>query len=67
MSRITAWALLALYLLAVGVYPAAVAPVAAVATGAAAVIAVIPAPALLLLAFIAWYRRKPTPAQAKTA
>lgn len=63
MLRKIAWAVFALYLLIVGLWPAAATPVALAAAGAAALIAAIPGPALLAAAFIAWLRHQP----AKTA
>jgi hypothetical protein len=61
MFRFIAWAVLALYLLIVGLWPSAAAPVGLAFEGLGAVAASIPGPALLLLAGIAWLRHKPTP------
>ncbi|MFD5566629.1 hypothetical protein [Streptomyces cadmiisoli] len=58
MFRIIRWPLLALYLLVVGLWPAAATPVAVAAVGAVAVLAVIPAPLWLALgAVVAWETR----------
>lgn len=64
MFRVIAWALLALYLLTVGVFPAAAAPVALAFDGLGAVIAAIPGPVLLLAAVIAWLKHRPAPVKA---
>ena len=64
MLRFILWALLALYLLIVGVWPAAAAPVALAFDGLGAVIAVIPGPVLLLAAVVAWLKHRPAPAKA---
>jgi hypothetical protein len=61
MFRIIAWLLLAFYLLVVGVWPSAAAPVALAFDGLGAVIAAIPGPVLLLAAVIAWLKHRPTP------
>lgn len=67
MFRYIAWALLALYLLTVGLAPAALAPVTLTLAGLGAVIATIPPSVLLLAAAVAWLKHRPTPAPAKTA
>lgn len=59
MLRNLRWPLLALYLLVVGLWPAAAAPVTLAAAGAAIVIAAIPGPALLVAAFVAWLKHQP--------
>lgn len=61
MFRIVLWALLALYLLTVGLWPAAAAPVALTFDGLAAVLAAIPGPVLLLAAAAAWLKHRPAP------
>jgi hypothetical protein len=59
------WLLLAAFLMLVGVWPAAAAPVGLAAAGAAAVVAAIPGPVLVLLAVIAYLKhRAPRPATA---
>ncbi|EFE65798.1 predicted protein [Streptomyces viridosporus ATCC 14672] len=63
MLRYTAWALLALYLLTVGLWPAALAPVTLTLAGLGAVIATIPPSVLLLAAVVAWLKHRPTPAK----
>jgi hypothetical protein len=60
MIRIIAWPLLAAYLLVVGLWPAAAAPVALAFTGLGVVLAAIPGPALLLAAVITWFRHRGT-------
>ncbi|GGU91095.1 hypothetical protein GCM10010275_30190 [Streptomyces litmocidini] len=54
------------FLIAVGMWPAAIAPVTLAASGLAAVLAVIPGPVYLLAGVIAWlkYRPQPKPATA---
>ncbi|MFF1547130.1 hypothetical protein [Streptomyces sp. NPDC058291] len=64
MIRKLRWPLLAVALVVIGVWPAAATPIALAAAGAATVIAVIPGPALLLLAAIAWLKHRPAPARA---
>ncbi|MFF0736861.1 hypothetical protein ACFYVK_35270 [Streptomyces chartreusis] len=61
MLRVIAWALLVLYLLLVGLFPAAAAPVSLAFTGLGAVVAAIPGPVLLLAAVVAWLKHRPTP------
>ena len=54
------WPLLAVVLIVIGVWPAAVAPIAWASAGAGHVIAAIPGPVLLALAVIAWLKHQPT-------
>jgi hypothetical protein len=61
MLRIILIALLGLYLITVGLWPGALAPVHLAAAGAAALIAAIPSPVLALGAAIAWLKHRPTP------
>lgn len=61
MFRVIAWSLLALFLLIVGVWPAAAAPIGLAFTGAAVIVGAIPGPVLLLVAFIAWLKHQPAP------
>jgi hypothetical protein len=63
MLRIVAWLLFAAFLIVVGLYPAAIAPVSLAVTGADAVLAAIPGQVLALAAFIAWLKHKPAPAK----
>lgn len=65
MFRIIRWALLAAFLIVVGLWPAAATPIALAAGGAAALIATIPGPVLLAVGVIAWLKHKPTPATAR--
>ena len=65
MSRTLRWLLLAGFLIVVGLWPAALAPVTLAATGAAAVIAAIPGPVLALAAAVAWLKHKPAPASVR--
>lgn len=58
------WAILAAFLMVVGIWPAAVAPINLAAAGASAVLAAIPGPALVALAVIAWMKLRPTTARA---
>lgn len=67
MFRIIRWLLLALFLITVGLWPAAAAPIGLAATGAAVIIAAIPGPVLAAIAAIVWLRHRqthPTPAAA---
>ncbi|MFI1166539.1 hypothetical protein ACH4UM_23785 [Streptomyces sp. NPDC020801] len=56
------WLLLAAVLIVIGLWPAAVAPIAWASAGAAHVLAAIPGPVLLLTAVIAYLRHRPSPA-----
>lgn len=67
MLRIVLWALAALYLLIVGIAPAALAPVTLAFAGLATVIAAVPPSVLLLAAAVVWLKRKPAPAKPATA
>ncbi|WP_369274498.1 hypothetical protein AB5J55_35275 [Streptomyces sp. R11] len=67
MFRVIAWAGLALYLLIVGVWPEAAAPVSLAFTGLGFVIAAIPAWVLLLAAVAVWLKQRPAPAKTATA
>ncbi|WP_432137633.1 hypothetical protein [Streptomyces sp. bgisy154] len=67
MNRKTAWVLLALYLLTVGLWPAAATPVTLALTGAAIIAAAIPGPAWLLAAGIAWLKHRPATTNTATA
>ena len=58
MFRIIAWSLLGLFLIVVGAWPAAAAPVGLAAAGATAVVAAIPGPVLVLLAAIAYLKHR---------
>ncbi|MFD6497870.1 hypothetical protein [Streptomyces sp. NPDC060188] len=60
MFRIIASALLALYLLIVGLWPAAVAPVGLAFNGLGVVLAAIPGPVFLLAAVVVWFRHRNT-------
>lgn len=64
MLRYTVWALFALYLLVVGLWPAALTPVTLTLAGLGAVIATIPPSVLLLAAVVAWLKHRPVPAKA---
>ena len=59
MFRYVRWLLLAAFLIVVGLWPAAAAPIGLAATGAAVIVSAIPGPALLAVGYIAWLRRKP--------
>ncbi|QTD96997.1 hypothetical protein [Streptomyces cyanogenus] len=58
MLRIIAVALLGLYLIAVGLWPPAAAPIAAALTGAAVIVGLIPGPVWLGLGAIVWHRNR---------
>lgn len=64
MIRKLRWPLLALFLIVVGLWPAAATPVVLIGAGAATLLAAIPGPALLLLAAIAWLKHRPATARA---
>lgn len=61
------WVILAAFLVIVGLWPAAVAPINLAAAGAAAVLAAIPGPVLVGLAVIAWLKHRPAPAKSARA
>lgn len=67
MLRIALWVLAALYLLIVGLTPAALAPITLAFAGLATVIAAVPPSVLLLAAAVVWLKRKPTPTKPATA
>ena len=54
------WILLAAFLITVGLWPAAIAPVTLAAAGSAAVLGAIPGPVFLLAGAIAWLKYRPT-------
>ncbi|MEU6397856.1 hypothetical protein ABZ867_12850 [Streptomyces cinnamoneus] len=61
------WLIVFAALIVAGLWPAAVTPIELAGTGAAAILAAIPGPALLVVAAIAWLRhRSTTPAPART-
>jgi hypothetical protein len=58
---VVCWLLLAAVLIVIGLWPAAVAPIALAATGLTHVIAAIPGPVLVLAAVVVWLKNRPTP------
>jgi hypothetical protein len=62
MFRIVAWSLLALFLLLVGAWPAAAAPIVLASAGAAVVVGKSHGVVLLGIAAVLYLRRKPAPA-----
>jgi hypothetical protein len=62
MLRYILWSILAAYLIAVGLFPAALAPVHLAAAGAAALIAAVPAPLLVLAGVAVWLKYRPASA-----
>lgn len=66
MLRIILLTALALYLITVGLWPPAAAPIALLLTGLAAVVGLVPGPVWLLTAGVAWLKHQPAPAT-KTA
>ncbi|MFF4536569.1 hypothetical protein [Streptomyces aureus] len=66
MLRFILIALLGLYLIVVGLWPAAAAPVSLMAAGLAVVFGLIPTPVWLITAGIAWARHQPSPVPAAT-
>lgn len=67
MSRYVRWLLLAAFLIVVGLWPAAAAPIGLAATGAAVIVSAIPGPVLLLAAVVAWVKHRPAAATTATA
>jgi hypothetical protein len=65
MIRMLLIALLGLYLIAIGLWPPAAAPIAAALTGAAVILGLIlgliPGPVWLGIGAIAWLKRQPAP------
>jgi hypothetical protein len=66
MLRIILIVLLGLYLIVVGLWPAAAAPVSLLVAGLVVVFGLIPTPVWLLTAGIAWARNRPAPVPAAT-
>jgi len=64
MNRILRWLLLAAFLIVVGMWPTALAPVTLALAGAAAILATVPASVWLAVGVIAWLKHKPSPAKA---
>jgi len=58
MLRIIAIAFLGMYLIAIGLWPPAAAPIAAALTGAAVLVGLVPGPVWLGLGAIAWHRNR---------
>ncbi|MFF4489442.1 hypothetical protein ACFY0F_23585 [Streptomyces sp. NPDC001544] len=67
MKRYIRWSLLAAYLIVVGLWPTAAAPIAAAFAGIAVIVAAIPGPVLLGIGAIAWLKHRPAPAKTATA
>ncbi|NUS09591.1 MAG: hypothetical protein HOV97_44330 [Nonomuraea sp.] len=65
MFRVVAWTFLALFLLLVGAWPAAAAPVSLAFAGAGVIASKIPGVVLLGAGVVAWRRHRPTPAPVK--
>lgn len=63
MNRNIRWALLVAFLIVVGLWPAALAPVTLALAGAAAVLATIPASVWVAVGVIAFLKHKPAPAR----
>lgn len=61
MLRLVLTALLGLYLIAIGIWPPALAPVSLAFAGLAAILGAVPGPAWVLLGGIAWLKRQPVP------
>jgi hypothetical protein len=61
MIRMLLIVLLGAYLIAIGLWPPAAAPVAAALTGAAVILGLVPGPVWLGLGAIAWLKRRPAP------
>lgn len=58
----TRWLLLTLVLIAIGLWPAAVAPIAWASAGADHILAATPGPVLALVAIATWIKHRPAPA-----
>jgi hypothetical protein len=63
MLRIILIVLLGLYLIVVGLWPAAAAPVSLLLAGLAAIVSLVPGPVWLLGAGVALVKNQPTPAR----
>jgi len=63
MLRIIAVALLGAYLIAIGIWPAALAPVSLAFAGIGAILGAVPGPVWLLAGGIAWLKHRPGPAK----
>jgi hypothetical protein len=61
MFRLVLWALLAAYLIVIGLFPDAAAPIGLAFTGAGVILGAIPGPVLLLATVVAWLKHRPTP------
>lgn len=61
MFRIVAWSVLALFLLLVGAWPAAAAPIGLLGAGVATVLGLIPGPVLVLAATVVYLARRSAP------
>lgn len=64
MFRIILLVLLGLYLIAIGLWPSAAAPIGLAFTGLGVLAGMVPGPVLLLAGLVAWLRHRPTPATA---
>lgn len=62
-SHTIRWVILAAFLVIVGLWPSAVAPINLAAAGASAVLAAIPGPVLVALAVLTWLKHRPAPAK----
>ncbi len=67
MFRIIAWLFLVAFLITVGLWPAAAAPVGLAFAGLAILVGAIPGPVWLLVAGAVWLRCRHTPAKPVTA
>lgn len=67
MLRIVLWLLTAVFLITVGLWPAAATPITLAAAGAAVILAAIPGPVWLAAAAIAWLTHQPAPATTPAA
>lgn len=61
MFRYILWSLLAAYLIVIGLWPPAAAPIAAALAGLRTLASLIPGPVVLLAGFIAWLKHRPAP------
>jgi hypothetical protein len=65
--RVLLWSLLVAYLIVIGLWASAAAPVVLVLAGLATVLAAVPGPVWAFAAGIAWLVRRPAPAKTATA
>ncbi|MFF2168144.1 hypothetical protein ACFVWP_46940 [Streptomyces sp. NPDC058175] len=65
MNRTIRWTLLIGFLVVVGMWPAATAPVELACAGVSAIVAAVPGPLLLAVMVVGWLKYRPAPVKAK--